>query len=93
MDQPDLRHFGNGWIFSDPVMVLTGAAWVPAVFTHQGWMTRDFTAKINSVTEWQYGEKLKQSRKENQQSNEGVQSRGAEIGSTGQRKRTSRKKP
>lgn len=92
MDQPDLRHFGNGWIFSDPAMALVGETWIPAVFTDRGWRTRDFAASLDAVTEWCYGEKAKSSRKENQQGDEGIQGRDTEVGSTGQRKRTSRKK-
>lgn len=93
MGQPDLRHFQNGLILSDPVMALVGEAWVDAVFTNQGWKTRDLSVSLNAVTDWANGEKANEGRKENQQGNEGVQSRSTAQRQAGSRKRTSRKKP
>jgi hypothetical protein len=33
MALPDLRHFRDGGVYSDPVEALVGEAWVPAVYT------------------------------------------------------------
>lgn len=90
---PDLRHFQGGLILSDPVMALVGEAWVEAVFTNQGWKTRDLSVSLNAVSDWTNGEKTFQSGKEGEQSNERVQSRGTEKRQTRPRQRSSRKKP
>jgi len=55
MDQPALRHFRNGGIYtvsSDPVEVLVGEAWVPAIYTDKGWATADGTSLLSDITEW-----------------------------------------
>jgi hypothetical protein len=41
MALPDLRHFRDGGIYSDPVEALVGEAWVPAIYTDKGWATAD----------------------------------------------------
>jgi hypothetical protein len=41
MALPDLRHFRDGGVYSDPVEALVGEAWVPAVYTDKGWATAD----------------------------------------------------
>ena len=56
MALPDLRHFGNRGIFhiySDPVEVLVGEAWVPAIYTDKGWATAD-GGKLITVAEWRH---------------------------------------
>lgn len=93
MGQPDLRHFQNGLILSDPVMALVGEAWVEAVFTDQGWKTRDLSVSLNAVSDWTDGKKVDQSRKEDRQSDERVQRGNPAHRQTGTRKGTSRKKP
>jgi hypothetical protein len=41
MALPDLRHFRDGGVYSDPVEALVGEAWVPAIYTSNGWTTAD----------------------------------------------------
>lgn len=93
MDLPDLRHFKNGWILSDPVYVNLGEASVKAVYTSRGWYCPDLKVKLEAVTDWSYGEENEQSGKESGQSDERVQSRGTEKRQARPRQRTSRKKP
>lgn len=52
MDLPNLRHFKDGQIFSDPVEVLVGEAWVPAVYTDNGWATADGASLLTGIEEW-----------------------------------------
>ena len=54
MALPDLRHFGNRgifYIYSDPMEVLVGEAWVLAIYTDKGWATAD-GGKLITVDEW-----------------------------------------
>lgn len=56
MALPDLRHFGDRgifYIYSDPMEVLVGEAWVPAIYTDKGWATAD-GGKLISVDEWRH---------------------------------------
>jgi hypothetical protein len=58
MDLPGLRHFRDGFIYSDPVEALVGEAWVTAVLCLEPsgdmhWATPDM-AKLSPVTEWRY---------------------------------------
>lgn len=93
MGQPDLRHFQGGLILSDPVMALVGEAWVEAVFTNQGWKTRDLSVSLNAVSDWTDGKKAYESRKEDRQSDEGVQRGNSAHRQAGTRKGSGRKKP
>jgi hypothetical protein len=55
MDLPNLRHFRNEGLFtvsSDPVEVLVGEAWVPAIYTDKGWATADGGKLSANITEW-----------------------------------------
>ena len=55
MDLPNLRHFRNDGIYtisSDPVEVLVGEAWVPAIYTDKGWATADGTSLLSDIAEW-----------------------------------------
>jgi hypothetical protein len=55
MALPDLRHFGDRgifYIYSDPMEVLVGEAWVPAIYTDKGWATADGGKLLTSITEW-----------------------------------------
>ena len=51
---PDLRHFGNGLIYSDPVEALVGEAWVLAIYTDKGWATSDGASLSADITEWRH---------------------------------------
>jgi hypothetical protein len=51
MALPDLRHFRDGGIYSNPVEALVGEAWVPAIYTDKGWTTAD-GGKLITVDEW-----------------------------------------
>jgi hypothetical protein len=52
MALPDLRHFRDGGIYSDPVEALVGEAWVPAIYTDKGWATADGANLLTIITEW-----------------------------------------
>ena len=52
MTLPDLRHFRDGGIYSDPVEALVGEAWVPAIYTDKGWTTADGGKLSADITEW-----------------------------------------
>jgi predicted TIM-barrel fold metal-dependent hydrolase len=56
MDLPNLRHFQNGLIVSDPIEVCVDGNWIAAVLCQrddgsQYWATLDM-AKLAAVTEW-----------------------------------------
>lgn len=93
MDLPDLKHFGNGWIYSDPVNAVVGESVVPAIYTDRGWYCPDFMIKLTAVTAWSDGKEADQSPEESGQSNERVQSRPTAQRKAGQRKGSSSKKP
>ena len=52
MALPDLRHFRDGNVYSDPVEALVGEAWVPAIYTSNGWTTADGDKLSADITEW-----------------------------------------
>lgn len=96
MELPSLRHFRNEGIFyikSDVVEALHGEAWIAAVYTDKGWATADGSTLLTGIEAWRHGEETDQSRKEDRQGDERVQSRDTEKRQAGTGKRTSRKKP
>ena len=54
MALPDLRHFRDGGVYSDPVEALVGEAWVPAIYTSNGWATADGASLSADITEWRH---------------------------------------
>ena len=92
METPGLRHFRDGKIYSDPVLVVFGEACIPAVYTDSGWETVDGT-KLDAVTEWCNGQEADQGREENRQSDERIQGRNPEKRQARPRQRSNRKKP
>ena len=54
MALPDLRHFTPTTISSDPVEALVGEAWVPAIYTSNGWTTADGGKLSADITEWRH---------------------------------------
>ena len=54
MDLPNLRHFRDGGIYSDPVEALVGEAWVPAIYTDKGWTTADGASLSADIIEWRH---------------------------------------
>ena len=54
MALPDLRHFTPTTISSDPVEALVGEAWVPAIYTSNGWATADGASLLADVQEWRH---------------------------------------
>lgn len=92
METPSLRHFRDGKIYSDPVLVVFGEACIPAVYTDSGWETVDGT-KLDAVTEWCNGQEADQSRKEDRQSNGRVQSRPTAQRQARKGQRSGRQKP
>lgn len=92
MDLPNLRHFRNGGVFSDPVDALVGEAWVQAVYSDKGWVTAD-GIKLKDILEWRSGQKAEQESKESRQGAARVQGRNIAQRQTGTGKRSSRKIP
>lgn len=96
MELPGLKHFRNEGIFyikSDVVEALHGEAWVAAVYTDKGWATADGSTLLTGIEAWRHGEETDQSREEDRQGDERVQSRDTEKRQAWTGKRTSRKKP
>ena len=54
MALPDLRHFRDGGVYSDPVEALVGEAWVPAIYTDKGWTTADGGKLSADIIEWRH---------------------------------------
>ena len=54
MALPDLRHFRDGGVYSDPVEALVGEAWVPAIYTSNGWTTADGGKLSADIIEWRH---------------------------------------
>jgi hypothetical protein len=52
MDLPNLRHFTPSGISSDPVEVLIGEAWLPAIYTDKGWATADGASLLSDIAKW-----------------------------------------
>jgi hypothetical protein len=57
MDLPNLRHFTPAGISSDPVEVLVGEVWVPAIYTDKGWATADGASLLLGIEEWRHATK------------------------------------
>jgi hypothetical protein len=57
MNLPNLRHFTPAGISSDPVEVLVGEAWVPAIYTDKGWATADGASLLLGIEEWRHATK------------------------------------
>lgn len=74
MDLPNLRHFRDTGIYSDPVEALVGEAWVPAVYTDKGWATADGLSLLTGIQEWRNGKEEGQGG----QGDVGVQSRNTQ---------------
>ena len=78
MALPDLRHFTPTTISSDPVEALVGEAWVPAIYTSNGWITADGANLLADVHEWRHAKEDDASAKESGQGDVGVQSRNTQ---------------
>lgn len=89
MENPALRHFRDDGIFSDPVDALVGEAWVQAVYSDKGWVTKDGT-KLKDILEWRNDQKAEQGTEEDCQGARRVQGRQVAQRQTGTRKRASR---
>lgn len=93
MAAPNLRHFRDGYVYSDPIYALVGETWINAIYTNEGWFTPDLATKLVAVTEWRDGKEADQSREENRQGDERVQGRNAEKRQARPRQRSNRQKP
>jgi len=94
MELPDLRHFRNNGIYSDPVEALVGETWISAVFTDKGWAFADGANLLTDIQEWRDAPKARQESgsnlPEHQPGDQGGQTAKA---SGGNRLSKSRKKP
>ena len=93
MESPSLRHFRDGYVYSDPIYALVGETWINAIYTNEGWFTPDMATKLDAVTQWRDGEEADQGRQEDRQGDERVQSRNAEKRQARARQRSNREKP
>ena len=93
MDRPNLRHFRDGVISSDPVEALAGEAWVPAIYTDKGWATADGASLLVDVQEWRHAKEDDASAKESGEGNVGVQSRNTSKRQARSRQGTKSQKP
>lgn len=93
MANPSLKHFRDGYVYSDPVEALVGETWINAIYTNEGWFTPDLGIKLMAVTDWRDGKEADQSREENRQGDERVQSRNVEKRQARPRQRSNRQKP
>ena len=93
MALPDLRHFRDSGIFSDPVEALVGEAWVPAVYTDKGWATADGGSLLADIQEWRNVKENDSSPKESGQGPVGVQGRQTEKRQTRTRQGAKGQKP
>lgn len=76
MTLPSLRHFENRGIFfvsSDPVEVLIGEAWVPAIYTDKGWATADGASLLVGIEEWRHAVEESVNLSQHQSGDEGGQ--------------------
>lgn len=93
MALPDLRHFTPTAISSDPVEALVGEAWVPAIYTNNGWTTADGVNLLTGITEWRHAVEAGQIASDNSsQHQDGDESRQAPKASRSNRARQSQKK-
>lgn len=93
MENPSLRHFKDGYVYSDPLYALVGETWINAIYTNEGWFTPDLGIKLMAVTDWRDGKETNQSREENRQGNERVQGGNAEKRQARKGQRPNRQKP
>lgn len=96
MDLPSLRHFTNTGIYyisSDPVEVLYGEAWVPAIYTDKGWATADGSTLLTGIEAWRHGEEANQGRQEDRQGDGRVQAGNAAKRQARPRQGSKGKKP
>ena len=93
MENPSLKHFRDGYVYSDPLYALVGETWINAIYTNEGWFTPDLGIKLMAVTDWRDGKEADQSREEDRQGDERVQGRNAEKRQARPRQRSNRQKP
>ena len=93
MALPDLRHFTPATISSDPVEALVGEAWVPAIYTSNGWATADGASLLLGIEEWRHAKEDDASPEESGQGDVGVQSRNTPKRQARTRQRAEGQKP
>ena len=93
MALPNLRHFRDGGIYSDPVEALVGEAWVPAIYTSNGWATADGASLLLGIEEWRHAKEDDASPEESGQGDVGVQSRNTPKRQARTRQRAEGQKP
>lgn len=63
MASPPLKHFKDGYVYSDLIYALVGETWVNAIFTNEGWFTPDLGTKLDAIAEWRHASEKGQSKK------------------------------
>jgi hypothetical protein len=86
MANPPLRHFKDGYVYSDAVCALVGETWINAIYTNEGWFTPDLGTKLDAVTEWRDASE-ERSEQESHSGEHQTQNQGGQASKTGSRNR------
>lgn len=86
MASPPLRHFKDGYVYSDPVCALVGETWINAIYTSEGWFTPDLGIKLDAVAEWRDASE-ERSEQESHSGKYQTRNQGGQATKTGSRNR------
>ena len=86
MANPPLRHFKDGYVYSDAVCALVGETWTNAIYTNEGWFTPDLATKLGAVAEWRDASE-ERSEQESHSGEHQTRNQGGQASKTGSRNR------
>lgn len=86
MANPPLRHFKDGYVYSDAVCALVGETWINAIYTNEGWFTLDLGTKLDAVAEWRDASE-ERSEQESHSGEHQTRNQGGQASKTGSRNR------
>ena len=86
MANPPLRHFKDGYVYSDAVCALVGETWINAIYTNEGWFTPDLATKLDAVAEWRDASE-ERSEQESHSGEHQTRNQGRQASKTGSRNR------
>lgn len=86
MANPPLRHFKDGYVYSDAVCALVGETWINAIYTNEGWFTPDLGTKLDAVAEWRDASE-ERSEQESHSGEHQTRNQGGQASKTGSRNR------
>lgn len=78
MASPPLKHFKDGYVYSDLIYALVGETWVNAIFTNEGWFTPDLGTKLDAIAEWRHASE-KRSEQESDSGKHQARNQGGQI--------------